>query len=253
VSENERFHWEETLLAAISPAGLVRHVIVIDEVDSTQDEARRRDVPEGTLAVALRQSRGRGRLGRSWHDTGNDGVAVTAVLSGADPSGLSLGCALAAARAIEANVPARVGIKWPNDLMIAGRKVGGVLIEIAGSRAWAGVGINVSQTAWPRDLAGRAISLLEAGHVVERLAIVRSLVTTLSDALRESEAALLREFAERDVLTGRAVTVENDRIVYSGLLLAIDPFRSLTMQTESGRVTLPAMTTRIISMPAITV
>src|SRR5688572_12373018 len=108
--EDERTTWEAALRETLQHGGLIQRIEVADEVDSTQDDARRRGVPTGTLVTALRQRKGRGRLGRQWHDTGRDGVAVTAVLEGDDPPRLSLRCALACALAIESVMHCRVGI-----------------------------------------------------------------------------------------------------------------------------------------------
>src|SRR5438552_2644495 len=146
------------LAAAISQRQhrFIHRVEVLDETPSTQDAARLLAAGEPGLAVfALRQTSGRGRLGRIWTQYLDLGLAATFVLDGLSFSRahLSLGCGLAAAATIEALIPAhvapRIGLRWPNDVVErpSGRKLAGVLIESADSLAFAGIGINVLHTA----------------------------------------------------------------------------------------------------------
>jgi len=247
--ENDaRSTWQAALNGSLDPTGLFARCHVIAEVDSTQDEARRLALPVGSMLAALRQTRGRGRLGRSWHDTGQSGVALTAVLPTDDAARLSIRCAVAAALAVESMIDREVGIKWPNDLILGGRKIGGILVELCDERALGGIGINVSQVQWPAHLAGRAASLLECGCVVDRLALVSAVAGCMSKVWKQDDASLIGAFHRRDVLSGRTATLEHDRLIYSGTITAIDPMRSLTISAELGPVTLPALSTRVLSV-----
>ncbi|MDX1531042.1 MAG: biotin--[acetyl-CoA-carboxylase] ligase, partial [Rhodothermales bacterium] len=145
---------------------------------------------EGALVVAEAQTAGRGRLGRTWEAAPGRNLLVSLVLRPALPPerlGLvPLAAGLAVAEAVEAAVPPLCPrLKWPNDLLLGGRKACGVLLEgRTGGRAPSavalGIGLNVNQTAFPDALAERATSLhLEAGRPVERAALLAALLERL--------------------------------------------------------------------------
>ncbi|MHC4102053.1 MAG: biotin--[acetyl-CoA-carboxylase] ligase, partial [Planctomycetota bacterium] len=123
--------------------GPLRRVTVLRETGSTQDAAKRMSAEPGDVVVAWRQTAGRGRLGRAWADTGEDGIAVTLVTDAGPPSWLAVASAVGAACAAEALLRRAVGIKWPNDVVVDGRKLAGVLTEQAGGQALIGIGLNV--------------------------------------------------------------------------------------------------------------
>ncbi len=111
------------------------HVVIVPETTSTQDAARRLDAAPGTVVIAGRQTAGRGRLGRVWADTGDEGIAASFVCAVAAPERMAVACAVATARAAESVLGRLVGIKWPNDIVAEGRKLAGILIEQSGDRA----------------------------------------------------------------------------------------------------------------------
>lgn len=111
-------------------------MIHLDSVTSTQDVARR--LPVGSIVVADHQTAGRGRLAHRWHAPPGTALLVSFVL---DPSPLlSLAAGVAAAEACGRSVR----LKWPNDLLLDGRKVGGILVEATPSKAVCGIGINLT-------------------------------------------------------------------------------------------------------------
>ncbi|MFZ9689221.1 MAG: biotin--[acetyl-CoA-carboxylase] ligase, partial [Phycisphaerales bacterium] len=197
--------------------------------------------------VAWRQTTGRGRDGRTWADTGLDGVAVTAVAAVQGPW-IALAAGVAAAEAIERVAPSlTVGLKWPNDLMLGDRKVGGVLIERDGDASLIGIGINVSQGAFEASLAARATSLALHGVRVDRLAVLEVLLPALDGALRAGEAAALDAFRGRDMLRGRRVRLHAAGSTIEGTLESIDPLVALRLRTADGVRDIPASTARIES------
>ncbi len=184
--------WEPVIERALADAGHgAWRVVVVRETTSTQDDARREGFAPGTVVAAWHQSAGRGRMGRSWHDPGGKGIAVTFV-TGADrpPEGLALAPAVGAAEAVERLLGRPCTLKWPNDVLVDGRKLAGILIERSGPTAWIGVGLNVSQTSWPEALAGRAVSLKQLGLEIDRLDVLASLVPAVIAALGRDLAAL---------------------------------------------------------------
>lgn len=199
---------------------------IFRRVDSTNDVARdmaEADAPEGTLVVSDEQTRGRGRRGRDWHAPPGSSLSMSMILrppTAAATRILTLRLGLAAARGLERVIPLRVQLKWPNDLQLDGRKVGGILCEAVAvedriTHVIAGIGLNIGRPGdgWPAHLAARATSLEEvaaapvappqlAGSVVaEWLAVAAD----PADSLSSEEQ---RAFGARDALRGREVTVE---------------------------------------------
>jgi BirA family biotin operon repressor/biotin-[acetyl-CoA-carboxylase] ligase len=161
---------------------------------------------------------------------------------------IALAAGAAAAEAIERVAPSiTVGLKWPNDLMIAGRKVGGVLIEHDGDASLIGIGINVGQTGFVGELSSRATSLAVAGLQVDRIAILEALLPALDRHLGSGEAAAIEAFRRRDMLRGRVVRIRAADGPVEGVVESIDPLVSITVRTASGAREIDASTARIES------
>lgn len=239
--------WRERLGREFAGDPTVGRWVVVDETGSTQDLAR--EVDPGTAVTALRQVAGRGRLGRSWADTGLDGLAVTFALppaSGADPW-LAIASALAAARAIEAVAGLAVGIKWPNDLVLAGRKLGGILIERTARATLVGIGINVTQIDFPDGVAATATSLARAGRPVPRLELLVALARDLPTALAEPIASREAEFARRDALRGGWIRGTSAGEPVEGRVLAVEPVHGIRLEAGNGERFVPAATASILA------
>ncbi|MEE8153733.1 MAG: biotin--[acetyl-CoA-carboxylase] ligase [Phycisphaerales bacterium] len=240
--------WKERLDAVVASDGeVLRRAIVIRETASTQDAARRLGAQPGDVVVAWRQTAGRGRLGRRWADTREDGVALSLVLPCGPPERLALAFAVGVAGAVEPLLDRPVGIKWPNDIVVERRKLAGILIEQSGALALAGVGLNVSQTTWPEELAEVAVSLAQLGARVDRLDAIVAVLESLSTALRQPDDVLVKDFTGRDALSGAEATLRNGRETVHGTVLRIDPLDGLWVRTNSGEVRLPAATTTILA------
>lgn len=236
---------EETIQEVGPPFERVR---VYVETDSTQDIARRERAGSGTLIVAGRQTRGRGRLGSAWADTAHDGVAMTLVLPRERGERFAFAFAVALARAAEQWLGPRVRIKWPNDLLVDGRKLAGILIEQTGAHALIGIGVNVAQTSWPRELDQKAVSLTQLGAPVSRLEVMQRLIVEVARALALEPEALMKAYAARDGLRGRTVTVLRAGREFHGQVRSMDLRKGLTLETPEGdSVQLPAMESRLLS------
>lgn len=240
--------WPAALDEAIAQThGRFTQCIVLSETDSTQDAARRMRLTPGTIVTALRQVRGRGRLGRAWTDTAGHGIALTCCLPRTLAELATLAAPVAIARTLADFTNYAVGIKWPNDVLIQGRKIAGVLIECTDDRADLGIGINISQTDWPPELADRAISLHQLGATTAtRLAVLTRLLPFLADCFKCFPHAIAAEFAARDVLTGTIATFLNHGETVTGRVESIDPARGLAVKTATGRRWLPALTTTVV-------
>ena len=194
---------EQALQAGLASVDLIRELVVLETTSSTNDHARRlarRGAPHGCLVVAEAQSAGRGRMGRSWHSPPGHNLYFSLVLRPSWPrsqsAGLPLLMAVAVAQGLE-QLGAEPSIKWPNDVLLEGRKVAGVLSELISDQdqQWAlilGVGINCNESAGsrPESLRSLAISVAESvARPVERVALLGAVLRSLEPLLSGFEAA----------------------------------------------------------------
>jgi BirA family biotin operon repressor/biotin-[acetyl-CoA-carboxylase] ligase len=213
-----------------APGELAWQVVALHETSSTSDVCREladAGFAEGTVVIADVQTRGRGRLGRSWVSPAGAGLWCSALLRPDRPlahmSPLALVLAVAARRAVAADVPngAEVEIKWPNDLMWRGRKLAGILTEAkagadpagAPDHIIAGIGINLETPpgGFAPQLLGTAVSLAEiAGARPDAGAIGARLLREVGRAYRELVVSgfggLRAEWLRHNCTVGRAVT-----------------------------------------------
>ena len=191
-------------------------------VTSTQAmafEMAERGAADGTVVVADTQTAGRGRRGRVWHDAPGDSLLMSIVirspLSVSDLPKLSLAAAVAVAEAIDLTTDLEARLKWPNDVLVNGRKLAGILLEsriVAEPIVVAGIGVNLRQRTFPAELAETATSVdLEGGRAVGREELLEAVLAAFERRRRglESEgfaAIRARWLALADTI-GRAVTV----------------------------------------------
>jgi BirA family biotin operon repressor/biotin-[acetyl-CoA-carboxylase] ligase len=192
--------------AALAPENLLprlrgrfgREYIYVERCPSTQ-RLLLEDAPEGAVAVAEEQTEGRGRLGRRWFAAPGTSLLCSIVLRPAVATErlteLSLVAGAAVAEAIEAVTGLRPALKFPNDVLIGGRKFCGILAEAREGRVVLGIGVNVNATAeqLPAEVELPATSLLvETGEEVDRAEL---LVTILERLERHYDAWLVRTMA----------------------------------------------------------
>lgn len=237
--------WPARLEAAVADCGAFDQVRVLNDTASTQDAARRMHAAPGTVIVAWNQAAGRGRLGRAWASA-TEGAAVTFVLEPGQTERLAIVGAVAAAGAAEAQLEHAVGIKWPNDIVVGGRKLAGVLVEQNDNRALPAIGMNVAQLSWPSSLGKSAVSLRELGVDVDRLDVLEALIRHMDRAIVLSDEELMEEFSQRDVLGGQRLTLREGGRVITGRLSRLDPLVGLAVETDLGSVWLPAATTTVL-------
>jgi BirA family biotin operon repressor/biotin-[acetyl-CoA-carboxylase] ligase len=221
---------------------------------STQDVLRDSRYPEGAVAVAEHQTGGRGRSGKTWSDTTGTSILMSVLLrppGGARPAPeISLVAAVSVAEAIDQATGLTAGVKWPNDVLLNGHKVAGILLEATDGNVVCGIGINVNQSGGELPTGSRvpASSLrLEAGHVIERAPLLADILARLEDLyaawVTSGLAPVLDQLAQRDVLRGRTVRVGRTRGTADGLApdgrLAIVSEGRRTL-VESGEVVFEA-------------
>lgn len=143
--------------------GLITEVIELAEVDSTNQYALNAGRP-GLLVRSRVQTAGRGRRGRTWYSSIGENVYMTVTLTPPEER-YPIITGIAVRAAIESLLPTQpVAIKWPNDIIISGKKVCGILCEARGAITAIGIGVNVNQQAWPVELEHRAISLKQVSQ-----------------------------------------------------------------------------------------
>lgn len=196
-----------------------------EETDTTNNRARElalEGAPEGTLVVAEKQTAGRGRRGKVWESPLGTGIWMSLVLrpqiAPAEASVLTLLCGLATAEAIEAETGLSAGIKWPNDILINGKKAVGILTEMDCEMSEVhfvipGIGINVNTASFPPEIADIATSLyLECGKTVSRRRLVHKVLERLEEHYETflrtgSFAAMLEDYRKLCITLGKEVHV----------------------------------------------
>ena len=225
---------------------------VTDSTNSDAMDAARRGAPHGSVYFADAQLSGRGRGDHEWESAAGDGLYVSVLLrpqiSAVRLPLLPLAVGLAAAEAIRTATGLAADLRWPNDLLIGHRKVGGILVEAKSSRssvdfAVVGVGINVHQSAFAPDLATPATSLdLEATRRVSRQDLLVSLLKSLErEALGLADPAAgiaipTRVEQASTWIRGRRVEVHGPQAC-TGVTAGLDEHGFLLVRTDSGVVT----------------
>ena len=230
-----------------------REVLVYQVTDSTNDVAWQHAHEPGYDGLAVFtecQRAGRGRLGRAWSAKAGSSVLCSVLLqevSFEQLSAMTLLAGLSVAMAVEDCTSLRPRIKWPNDVMVSGRKLAGTMIESrqlgVGHGCVIGVGLNCLQEAGDFDegLHGTAVSLRQAlGGGVDRVEVAQALLKRLDYWIGEvSEGrvdALHEDWSVRCDDIGRHLTVLSDGYAYSGRVLDVSPTQGLLLQLETGPV-----------------
>ncbi|MEX2153598.1 MAG: biotin--[acetyl-CoA-carboxylase] ligase [Gemmatimonadaceae bacterium] len=228
--------WDGHTADALATRCAVPHVELLAEAESTQDVAHvlaEKGAPAGTLVLADAQRAGRGRLGRSWSSQPGRGAWCTLIERPVDTKALevlSIRVGLLVAEALDDLAGARIGLKWPNDLMLAGRKLGGILTEARWSGAsitWVAIGVGINVLA-PTDVAD-AVGL-RAG--AQRTEVLKAIVRAVRSAAR-AEGQLSREeldrYRDRDMLVGRRTLSPG-----AGTIVGIADSGAIIIDTATG-------------------
>lgn len=245
----------EVIMAGLNTRFIGGRIRYVATATSTNDLARamaREGASEGAVVVAEEQTRGKGRMGRRWECPAGAGLLFSLILRPdlrpPEAPVLTLVAAVAAARGIEVVTGLKPGIKWPNDLLIAGRKVCGILTEMAGEMdrvdfVVLGIGINVNmgRRPLPKGLAAETTSLdLEVGKRLDRAAILRAVLqemeTWYSRFLEEGAGPVISEWKVRSATLGNRVSVIGPRESFEGVAADIDADGALLVRADDGRL-----------------
>lgn len=226
---------------------LGRRVLWLDKVPSTNDIARFMAIqgePQGTVVVADQQLRGRGRRGRAWHSSPGTGLLFSMILRPAiDPARLHLLTVVLALSLV--GVLGKLGVdaktKWPNDVLVLGRKISGILGESGGDPLWIvlGMGVNVDRPLQgiPRELSERCIFMSDViGDSVDRLTLLQSLLTEMEEwyaIIADEPEVILEKWRRADMFLGKRVCLYGPFGRMEGTDEGIDLNGSLVLRTDS--------------------
>lgn len=250
--ESEDVFTGEEIRSALHTRRIGQELVFLDTTDSTNNEARRRaeqGAPDGTLVVAIEQTAGKGRRGRSWVSPGGTGVWMSLLLRPDIPPECASMLTLVAAMAVETGIRRVTGlegqIKWPNDVILDGKKVCGILTEMSTEMesihyVIVGIGINVGITEFPGELQDTATSLiLHTDRRVSRAALTAAVAEAWEDYyesfLKTLDLSLLREeYSENLVNRDREVRVLTPGDTYTGISRGINERGELLVETADG-------------------
>lgn len=220
---------------------------VLDSTNTYAKELARQGAPEGTVIIAQSQTGGRGRLGRSFHSP-ESGLYLSLIIRPNCPADrlMHLTCAVgvAACDAIEQVCGIRPGIKWINDLVLEGKKLGGILTELTFgtdgnvSSAVIGIGINCQTKAFPRELKNIACSLSLYTKQTSPTVLASELIIALekmNQTLLTDPTAIMERYRKDCVTIGRQVRVFSLDGVQTGIAEAVHTDGSLQVLFDDGQ------------------
>jgi BirA family biotin operon repressor/biotin-[acetyl-CoA-carboxylase] ligase len=209
-----------------------RRIDYYPTVDSTMRAAV--GLERGSVVLAGQQTDGQGRRGRRWHSEAGSGIYCSVVLRPVPALTLALG--LATADAVARATGMVCDLRWPNDVMLAGKKVAGILVQ----NTIAGIGINVNQTSFPEELASEATSLrLHTDAPVSLTGVILALLPAIDSFVELDKDTILRRFARASsYAAGRRVTVAQPDGIIEGTTAGLDPAGFLIVRKDDGTDTL---------------
>lgn len=244
----------EVLAPLLKGTLFARHVHHYFRTESTNGlamDAGAAGEPEGSVFLAEEQTAGRGRGGHKWHSEASAGIYCSVLLrpqlAPADALALSLAAGIATAEAVQQVTGLHPDLRWPNDILVGGKKVAGILTEMNAEAtrvryAVVGVGINVNHAVFPAALEGEATSLrILGGHVWSRVELAAALLKSLDREYRAltrdaaaGRAELIHRFEQlSSYARGLRVRVE-EQGGYEGITDGLDTLGFLRVRTAEG-------------------
>lgn len=240
------------LLPLLATRYMGRRVYSYEVTDSTNRRAREeaeRGAPHGSVFFAEEQTNGRGRLGRTWSAPRGAGVWMSVLLrpklTPADIAQVTLLAGLATCIAIREVTGLPVAIKWPNDIVYEGKKLVGILTEMAAeedriSALVVGIGVNVNNASFPKELKEKATSLLLAGgRRVSRKELAARILLRLEEEYERflqhaADRAFLDRYAQHCATIGSVVRVATGSEEFIGTAVGINETGALLVETGQG-------------------
>ena len=225
-------------------------VEVLESVDSTNDYAKKKakELVDGSVIISLEQVKGKGRRGRSFHSGKGDGIYLSIILKpGFEPTKAPFITSIAGAALVNTfnkfNIQTKV--KWPNDVLINGKKVAGILTEMSADMEFIeyivlGVGINVSGLEFPNELKNIATSLKLEGYDVKKLSIIWQFIYEFELLynlyLNENTSEVVNILRNNSSVIGKQINVHYMNEIESAIAVDINNQGALIIKTQEGEV-----------------
>jgi BirA family biotin operon repressor/biotin-[acetyl-CoA-carboxylase] ligase len=228
-----------------------RKILVFNQTSSTNDiaaEYAKNKENDGLAIFAEEQTAGRGRAGARWLSGHCDSILCSILITSCKCSSelLSLACPIAVAEAVGKIAHNHAKIKWPNDIILNGKKVAGIMVEskkINGNTAYIiGIGINCHQkkTFFPRELQSAATSIdIESGSICDRISLAKRLLSSLDHWLEiaeDTDKKIIDRWRKLNTLLNQRITVIYNGRKFTGNCIGVDPEKGLILQLDRGGV-----------------
>ena len=246
---------ESSLKSLLHNKIIGKNLIVLDSVDSTNDYLKKlgnEGCENGTVVAAREQTRGKGRLGRTWQSKKDDGIAFSVLLrpnvAPSEVSAITPLAGLAVCKAIREYTKLDCVIKWPNDIIVGRKKLVGILTEMSAEfdaveYVITGIGINVDHTSFPEEIAFKATSLLlETGRHVDKNEFLACVVEHIENEFVKNNLELtptaLSEYTDLCATVGRSVTFQRGTRRISGMAVGVSEHGELKVMMSDGTICL---------------
>lgn len=248
---------EETITPYLQTESYARQLVSLESCSSTQKVANEwllTNSYDGLLIVSEEQTEGKGRLNRSWNSAKGKGLWMSWVIKPAilphESPPITLVAALAVAKAIQYTTSIEVDIKWPNDLLIDGKKVGGILTELQSTPEQIeaiiiGIGLNVNHQREDFDASIQQIATslaIHQGNAIHRPKLLAEIALQLELAIRRFEregfAPFRDEWMQHSQMIGQHVTAQTVRETMEGVAVGINEYGALLVETSKGVIPL---------------
>ena len=246
---------ESSLKSLLHNKIIGKNLIVLDSVNSTNDYLKKlgnEGCENGTVVAAREQTRGKGRLGRTWQSKKDDGIAFSVLLrpnvAPSEVSAITPLAGLAVCKAIREYTKLDCVIKWPNDIIVGRKKLVGILTEMSAEfdaveYVITGIGINVDHTSFPEEIAFKATSLLlETGRHIDKNEFLACVLEHLENEFVKNNLELtptaLSEYTDLCATVGRSVTFQRGTRRISGMAVGVSEHGELKVMMSDGTISL---------------
>jgi len=241
----------DKIKANLSTKRIGSKILIYNSTSSTSNiaaEYAKNKENDGLAIFAEEQTVGRGRAGTKWRSSRADSILCSILLTHSKCSNelLSLTCAVAVAEAVGKPAGTHAKIKWPNDIILNGKKVAGILLESkpndGGPAYIIGIGINCHQKklSFPKELQSTATSIdIESRSIVDRISLTKRLLTSMDHWLEVAEKTSKKatdRWRQLSILLGHRVTLIFNSKRFTGNCIGLDPEKGLILQLDTGGV-----------------
>lgn len=246
---------ESSLKSLLHNKIIGKNLIVLDSIDSTNDYLKKlgnEGCENGTVVIAREQTKGKGRLGRTWQTKKDDGIAFSVLLrpnvAPSEVSAITPLAGLAVCKAIREYTKLDCVIKWPNDIIVGKKKLVGILTEMSAEfdaveYVITGIGINVDHTSFPEEIAFKATSLLlETGRHIDKNEFLACVLGHIENEFVKNNLELtptvLAEYTDLCATVGRSVTFQRGTRRISGMAVGVSEHGELKVMMSDGTISL---------------